>query len=306
MLQKSIIKLSIYIVSITFGNLLSCQERNFDILPFVNGTFAGKEGYLESGPEISWKQSIWGQSIIIRPAIRFPITEANENTLQIDRYAPTWRGVLSFEYGVISNVECLKKNGYSFNLQGEFGTSGFKYFPAGNINNSIKESLTSFALEFKFIYFFASKNLNSRQFSPQFRIRYSDNATPADAAGIVNPSNISGLSTTTDLVIDKPYKVSVISPAVTVQYYSGTGFVSLSPALFYDYYSFSGINALGNSGRLRLEFGVFYYPQIKISNFKIGLIPYISIRTNGTDNFDPVIYGGQISIRFGTSFLQFF
>ena len=283
---------------------LHSQERKFDVLPYAQGVYAGREGYLEAGPEISWKQSVWGQSIIIRPSLRFPITNSNENSVQIDRYSPTWRGILSFEYGVISNVECLKKNGYSFNLQFEYGTSGFKYYPTGNLNNEIKESLSSYAIELKFISFFTSKNLNSKQFSPQFRIRYSKNATPSDVVGIINPPGI-GIETVTNRVIDKPYSVSVFSPAATVQLYSGTGYFSYSPAIFYDYFSVSGASKSQSSGRLRIEFGVFCYPQIKINNFKIGLVPFLSFRTNGTDNFDPVIYGGQISVRFGTSFLQF-
>ena len=285
--------------------LLFSQERNLDLLPYTNGTFAGKEGYVEAGPEISWKQSIWGQSILLRPAIRFPITEANENTVQIDRYSPTWRSILAFEYGILNNVECLKKQGFSFGLQAEYGISKLNYYPTGNIENPVKQSMTSYAFEFKVITFFSAKQLNSRQLSPQFRIRYSKNATPADAVGIVNPVN-NGLTTTTDLIIDKPYSTSVISPAVTVQYFPGTGYFSYSPAVFYDYYTISGNNSAGSFGRLRLEFGVFCNPQLKINNFKIGLIPFISFRTNGTDNLDPVILGGQISVRFATSFLQFF
>jgi len=286
--------------------LLFSQERNLDVLPNANGTFAGKEGYIEAGPEISWKQSIWGQSIILRPSIRFPLTEANENTVQIDRYSPTWRGILAFEYGVLNNVECLKKQGFSLGLQAEYGISNLTYYPTGNIVNPVKQSMTSYAFEFKFICFFSAKQLNSRQFSPQFRFRYSKNATPSGAVGIVNPINGSGITTITDLIIDRPYTTSVISPAVTFQYFPGTGYFIYSPALFYDYYKVSGNNTPGSFGRLRLEFGVFCNPVIKINNFKIGLVPFISFRTNGTDNLDPVILGGQISVRFGTSFLQFF
>jgi hypothetical protein len=293
------------VILIVFPVLLFSQERNIEVMPYANGTFTGKEGYVEAGPEISWKQSIWGQSILLRPAVRFPTTEANENTVQVDRYSPTWRGILAFEYGVLNNVECMKKQGFSLGLQAEYGLSKFTYYPTGNKGNPSSQSMSSFALELRFISFFSSKQINSRQLSPQFRIRYSKNATPSDITGIVNPVN-NGLTTTTNMIIDKPYSTSVVSPAITVQFFPGSGYFSYSPALFYDYFTISGSNASSSFGRLRLELGIFCAPQVKINNFKIGLIPFLSFRTNGTDNNDPVIIGGQISVRFGTSFLQFF
>jgi hypothetical protein len=40
-------------------------------------------------------------------------------------------------------------------------------------------------------------------------------------------------------------------------------------------------------------------------NVKIGIGPFLSIRTAGADDYNKIEYGGVISIRFGTTFLQF-
>jgi hypothetical protein len=282
------------------------QDRAFNVSPYFEGITSGKEGLLEAGPELEWDNKLIGKSFLVRPAIRFPLTTANENTLQVDRFSPTWRGVLVMEYGSINNLECVKKDGYSFGLQVEYGLSNFKYYPTADVNNSVNESGSSYAIELKYISFFTMKQLNASQLSPQFRFRYSRNVNPPDPTGVVNSANASGLVTTSEFVLDKPFSTTIVSPAVALQYYPGTGNFSYSPAFFYDFFGAGSNNVSGNSGRIRFELGAFFYPLIKMSYVKFGLTPFVSIRTNGTDNFNAIVYGGQISIRMGTSFLQFF
>jgi len=58
--------------------------------------------------------------------------------------------------------------------------------------------------------------------------------------------------------------------------------------------------------RLRVECWAFFYPQVKETpNVKIGVTPFVSIRTAGTDDFNKIEYGGMITVKFGTTFLQF-
>jgi len=51
---------------------------------------------------------------------------------------------------------------------------------------------------------------------------------------------------------------------------------------------------------------MFFYPLIQGNpNVKMGLSPFLSIRTAGTDSYDTIEYGGLITLKFGTTFLQF-
>jgi hypothetical protein len=203
-----------------------------------------------------------------------------------------------FEYGVINNVGCTERNGHSFVLQAEAGYSPFEYYPTFDKNRLSKDYLLSYAFELKFIGFLSSKQINSRQISPQLRIRYSRNATPSDKIGVINGPYI------TDMIVDKPYTVSLISPAATIMYFPGAGIYSYGASIYYDYAKSNGSSSEFTSGRIRVEADIFCSPLIKMNYFKLGLSPFISIRTNGTDKFKSILLGGQISVRFGTSFLQ--
>lgn len=282
------------------------QDIKFRVMPYLNGITSGKEGYIEAGPEFNWQYTIIGQTLILRPSVRLPLTEANENTLQIDRYTPTWRAVLDAEFGYLNTLGCIQKNGFSIGLQAEYGLSQFKYFPVTNINNEVKETKSSFALEVKLKGFFTAKRINAAQFAPQFRFRYSRNANQPIFENIVNLPDSRGITTTSNKVTDKAFSTNIFSPAFAFLFFPGDGNFAYAPAIFYDLVGPAATNPNSTVGRARLEYGVYFYPLIKAYNVRIGLTPFVNIRTNGMDSFKMFEYGGQISMSFGTNFLQFF
>jgi hypothetical protein len=107
------------------------------------------------------------------------------------------------------------------------------------------------------------------------------------------------------MVLNAPSAQPTFSPAFSLQIYPGKNLLSYSPAIYYD---FIGKNdAFDNLQRLRLECWAFYYPVMeKKPNLKIGVSPFISIRTAGEDQFDAIEYGGVITVKFDTSFMKFF
>ena len=303
----SVIKMfSVGLLMVIFSRSGFAQDIKFKVMPYVNGITAGKEGLVEAGPEFNWQYTIIGQTLLLRPTLRFPLTNANEHTLEVDRFAPTWRAVLDAEFGYLNTMGCIQKDGFSIGIQAEYGLSQFTYHPVTNLADQIKENKSSYAFEIKVKGFFTAKKMNAPQYAPQFRLRYSRNAHQPFPENIVNLPDSRGLTTTTSLVTDKAFSTTIISPAFAFLFYPGDGNFTYAPAIFYDIVGHAATNPNSTVGRARLEYGLFFYPLIKAYNVRIGVTPFLNIRTNGTDNFHAVEYGGQISLTFGTNFLQFF
>ena len=283
------------------------QTAKFEIFPFVSMTTSIKDGQIEAGPELNWEKVEKGNTLTVRPTLRMPLTSKTDNVLQIDRFSSTWKGILAIQFTTDKTQESGKISIHSISGQLEYGSASFKYFPTGNKANAQKKTEASYALELKYIGFSSKGGSGASQYSPQFRLRYSYDWKAAKEIGVVNPANSNGVVTTTTMVIDAPSVRPTFSPAFSLQIYPGKGNFSYSPTIYYDFTGKKGTNnPFDNSNRLRLESWAFFYPLVNDNpNVKIGLSPFLSIRTTGTDDFNKVEYGGLITIRFGTTFLQF-
>jgi hypothetical protein len=284
------------------------QDAPIRIAPYINATTSIRDGQIEAGPEFNKEDVSKGQTFTLRPFIRVPLTNPSANVLQIDRFSSTWRGVVALQYTKDNTKETGNISRHSMNAQLEYGATRYAYYPTGNTSDEQKSGETSYALEIKYIGFFSKGFSEANQFSPQFRLRYSYDWKASDAVGVVNPPNSNGLVTTTDLIIDAPYVRPTFSPAFSLQIYPGSGSFSYSPTLYYDFTGATNTkNPFNNRNRVRLETWIFFYPLIRDNpNVKIGLSPFLNIRTAGTDSFNKVEYGGLVTIKFGTTFLHFF
>ena len=274
----------------------------------MNATTSVKEGMIEAGGEFNWELNTVGNSLLIRPTVRMPLTSKSDNSLQLDRFSSDWRGVISLQYNhdyTTLDGSVLRR---SINGQFEYGSSQFKYYPTGVKTNEFKSTNTSYSAEIKYISFRSKGKEEAWQFSPQLRLRYSSEYKAGDLLGIVQSANQNGVVTTQDLIIDAPAGIAKFSPAFSLQIYPGQGSFSYSPSIYHDFTSKKNSrDPFNNLGRLRLESWVFFYPSIDNQpNVKIGISPFLSIRTMGSDNFNKVEFGGMLSVKFGTTFLQFF
>jgi hypothetical protein len=238
---------------------------------------------------------------------RLPLTDKKNNLAQIDRYSNTWKIVSEYNYIKDFTFETGAIKRLMITMQGEYGYSKYKYYPTAIESEELSEWNSSYSGEIKFIWYKAD-NAKSSQFSPQFRIRYSYNWNSADEVGILNSQNANGIFTVTNMVIDKPYAKSVLSPAFVLQYYPGVGAFSYGPTIYYDLQGkTNNNNPFNNLERLRLEFWVFYYPKVEgTPNFKIGVSPFLNVRTKGTDKLNKIEYGGIFTIKYNTNLLKFF
>ncbi|MPS73301.1 MAG: hypothetical protein E2590_09155 [Chryseobacterium sp.] len=295
------------------------QKASFKVTPFVLTTASIKDGQLEIGAElIQLKEETFyiegipnkrpTEGLKIKPSIRLPLTDKNNNIVQIDRNSDTWRGILQLQYTFDNTKESGAIKRHSLAGQFEYGSSGYKYYPTGTKTEEKKDIQNSFGGEIKYVGFFSEGKEGSRQISPQFRIRYSYDWKSAKETGVLNTPNTSGLTTVTNMIIDPPSVRPTVSPAFAFQYYSGKSDFSYAPAIYYDMTGEKGKhNPFGNLSRLRFEFWTFYYPVInKVPNLKLGASPFLSIRTQGTDDLNKIEYGALVTIRFSSGMLSFF
>ena len=283
----------------------AAQTTKFEVLPFADLTTSIKDGQIEVGPELNWENTEKQSTLKLRPTIRLPLTDKSDNVLQIDRFSSTWRGVLAAEY----TKRNAPDNGYisihAFTGQFEYGWSDYTYYPLGNKSNEQTNNEGSYAFEVKYVGFFTEGKEFAKQISPQFRLRYAHEWNSASEVGVVNPANSDNVVTTSNLILEPPKVYSTLSPAFSLQMYSGKSSFSYSPTIYYDIKGKEGTsNPFGNVNRLRLETWIFFYPLVK-GNVKIGASPFLSLRTAGIDDFNKAEYGGMIAIKFGTTFLQF-
>ena len=296
----------LYSILLLIPVVANSQIASFKIYPFLNGVTSIKEGFLEAGPELKWN-SPSNSALVVKPFIRIPLTNKNENTVQIDRFTSNWRSALSLQYIIdkAGPIGPIKRTLFEF--QSEYGYTRFKYFPTGNKNVERKEANHSQAFEVKYIRFVTKGRSHAKQYSPQFRVRFSKEWKASEEVGVVNAANGSGIITTTNLIIEKPFLTPIFSPAFSFQYYNGDGELSYAPTIYYDFFGKKGgDNPFNNLSRIRFEYWIFYYPIVKENaNVKVGLTPFLSIRTKGIDKFNKAEYGAQISVKFSTNFLQF-
>lgn len=295
------------------------QNTNFKVTPFATVNTSIKDAQLEVGPVFIFKEDsvdvggsmvskVEGNSFMIRPSFRIPLSNKDNNLVQIDRFTSTWRGILALQYTLYKNGDNGLMHNHSFGGQFEYGFADYKYYPTGKKSEESKNGESSFGGELKYIGFFTQGKLETKQFSPQIRLRYSYDWKAGKEVGVVNLPNSNGVTITTNMIVDEPSVQPTFSPAITFQFYPGKGDFSYAPAIYYDMTGSKGqSNPFNSLNRLRLEFWTFYYPLVKdVANVKIGLSPFLSIRTKGTDDFNKVEYGGMITIRFNSTLLNFF
>lgn len=298
----------LYSILLLMPEMVFAQEAKMEVLPFMNCTTTIKDGQIEAGPELMWNKVEESRTFVLRPTLRMPLTNKSDNVLQIDRFSSTWRGIVAIQYSKDNTGEDGNISIHSFGGQIEYGSNDYEYYPLGTRDNEVTQTESSYAFELKYIGFFTKGKSEAMQLSPQFRVRYSYDWKESNEVGVVNPPNNDGVVVTTDMTIDAPTVKPTFSTAFSLQIYPGKNPFSYSPTIYYDFIGKKGTNnPFDNLNKIRIESWVFFYPLINNNpNVKIGLTPFLSIRTAGTEALNKVEYGGMISVKFGTSFLQFF
>jgi hypothetical protein len=298
-----------FIFSLLFLATLSskAQDKKFVVGPYLKGLTNIKEGYMEVGAELAPSGNF-----SITPYFRLPLTDKDQNLLVLDRNTSAWKFVTSFRllHDATTSTSSMKR--FYYTGQVEWGYNVFKYYPTGVKDQESKNTKNTVSGEFKFSYFKGAAtdkaNPEAKQQNYQARIRYTNEYKPSKEVGVVQPPNSMGVTATKNMIIAGPDKTPGISPAIAFQNYRGTGSFSFTNALFYDMTGEKDQdNPINDVHRARYEFWIFFYPVVgDTPNFKVGFGPFVSVRTKGSDDFNKVEYGGQITIKIGDLFQSFF
>jgi hypothetical protein len=295
-------------LAFVFSPLLVAGQTSFAINPYVNGVTSIKDGFIEAGPEFTLPTGV-GLKNVIRVSARLPFSDKETNTVTVDRSLQSWRGVLSYAHDKILASTTGPVSWFGYGLQAEYGRNQFKYYPTGMSSVESASSGNSVAGEAKLYAYTTPAAAGATQHSFQLRLRFSSEFKGADEVGVAGPPNANGLITTTNMVVEAPSRKTTFSPAMAYQYYGGAGKFSYTPALYFDRKGGNDEDSpfVGGVGRYRAEFWIFYYPSgTGIVNVKMGLAPYISIRAVGTDKLNAVEFGGQLSLKTNSNFMNFF
>jgi len=289
-------------------NICYCQQGNFKIMPYLNSITSISDGFVELGVQYYDNDEI-DKTDNLRLFFRIPLTDKNKNLLQIDRFTSNLKIVGNYEYYLDGTTSTSKYfNNIYLSTQFEFSYDYFKYYPSGNQNEFLSEWNPSYSAELKYIYYYKSKGENKNKYSPQFRIRYSKDFIESEEVGVLDVNNSYPFPTYINLILEKPFSKTLLSPAFCFQYQPVSGRISFTPAFYYFFQGKKNDNdPFSNLERFKTEFWVFYYPKIEnIPNIKMGVSPFLSIRTKGIDKFNKLEYGCLLSIKFNTTFTQFF
>lgn len=276
------------------------QESNFKISPYFNGLAILKEPFLEIGPEFE------KDNLIIRTLIRLSVTDKKNSIALLDKNTASWTSILEAELKKDLTKETGPIKSFNLGLRIEWGIEKFTFFPAGNSENEVETWKNAFAFEVKGVWYRIAGKSFARQWAPQFKIRYGRIWKKSDETGIVIPTTDGSPYTVHNMIIDPPVTSPVLTFAFALPYYPGENKYSFCPALYYNFIGEKNSNTpFRNSGRLRLETWTFFYPT-NPANFRIGVAPYISFRTHGTDDADGFLYGLLLQVRIETNLIKFF
>jgi hypothetical protein len=277
------------------------QDAKFKLAPYAKGMTNIKNGFFELGP------IFYNSKMEIKPFLRIPITDKDRAITQVDMNSNTFKGVISYSYIKDFTNDTGTMSRLYLTGQLEWGTKQFKYFPDSTSASEIKTNENSYSGEFKIGFYKTEGKSFAKQLAPEFRIRYSRELKSSDEIGIVM-NNANGISTVQNLVTSKPKAKPMLSPAISINYYPGNGQFSYTPVIYYNLIGKEGENSpFSGYSRLRLESWVFYYPVTTgNTGIKIGLSPFVSVRTTGEDSLNKFEYGGMFQLTVSTNMLHFF
>lgn len=272
------------------------KDSQKEVSTYIKMTSSATNGQIDIGVDIS------NESFVIRPTVSIPITLKSGNISRLDRFTTDWKGNVLFQWNYIKSNYNQDIDEHSFGVQAGVGLNEYKYYPAGTKESETRTYKSSFTAELVYSGFIKRVNdTTTRQFFPQAMLRYSYNREASKEAGIMNPPNSMGLVTVSNMILEAPFAVPILSLAVSLPMLldnsnNGDNRFSFAPTVYYD---FIGVRNNGNPfndvQRLQLECWLFYHSRTNRET--IGISPYVSIRTVGKGNLAPVEFGGMITFK---------
>lgn len=278
------------------------QSAKFKITPYLNGISSISEGFMEVGPEIKIK------NFSFRPLLKFALADKKKSIVQLDQKTESWGVVFAVDYNLFIGGTEYGLSLFKLGLQVNWGSTNFTYYPAGNKDNEAKEVKDSLALEFKSMYFFTKAKTGAVQFAPQLRVKYGKIWEAAKEVGIITAHSSGEFNIVKNMRVDPPKMTPVFSIGAAFPFYLGSGNFGYAPALFFNWIGKENKDCpFKNIGRIRVEGWFLYMPKIKnMPNVRIGIAPFVSVRTMGDDKLDEVFWGAILQLKISVNWQQLF
>lgn len=237
---------------------------------------------------------------------RVPVNGDNSTVASLDRFTQALhlgiRGALAWDASGGARE-------HRISAAAEYGFGRYEYSPNGDDTTKQDPIEHSFDLtaEYRHVWFGARKDghRDGRGVVPQARLKYARDWRASDKVGVVMPGMSSVAEITKDLVLSPPTVSPAVELRIAVPFTFGSAF-GYAPSVAY--------TAQGNDGdwapgakvqRLRFEAFVYWFPVGMQGGGRIGISPFIDIRTHGADSLHQFEYGGLIDLRLATNLLEY-
>lgn len=309
-----IVAVCVPVLAVSAGSVLAEDKLNGDVSPHGQFTSSIKQAQLEVGLDLKWnnvrkddsgpppsggKEEYHEQQL--RLYGRVPVDGEDSNMAKIDRF------LQAFHLGMRGAHAWDSENGtreQRVAVAMEYGFGRYEYSPNGDgaAKQDPVEHSFDLVAEYRLAWF--GKQSGSGVV-PQLRLKYARDWKASDKVGVVIPGMPPAPETTKDLVISPPTVSPALELRIAVPFTFGSEF-GYAPSVAY--------TARGNDGdwtpggkvqRLHFETFVYWFPAGLKGGGRIGISPFVDIRTHGMDDLHQVEYGGLIDLRLATNLLEY-
>jgi hypothetical protein len=303
-LHRCLVVLSFLLVILLHPN--RALSISVDLSPRINAQFSGSKTHLEFGPEFKFDH------LRFRLLGKFPLSDGDGGeVVQFDRYLPFWLLTASLDYEIDFTGLSGPSRFLRFGLKGGWNRKEFTYTPdLRNLPLKSKKETDSYFTMFRARYIYAGGTTGESrwQVSPQIRVKYEKTYGAGAKLGVVVPGFDDYPSAVLDVTTGPPFYSKSLHVLCAVFLYPGTDLsVAYAPAV-----SFSTTgkknsdDVTGGPARLQVESWLFCFPAVRgIPNVRIGISPFLSIRTSGRDSLEKTEYGGLLQLRIGTEAYEY-
>lgn len=315
-----VVAVCVPVLAVSAGSALAEDKKlNGDAFPHGQFTSSIKQTQLEVGLDLKWNNVREDDSgpppptgkgeyheEQLRLYGRMPVDGEDATAVKIDRFSQTFhvgiRGARSWDSLCGAREQRLS-------VATEYGFGRYEYSPNGDAaakQDPIEHSFDLVA-EYRDARFRHGCGTRNREndVAPQIRLKYARDWKTSDKVGVVIPGMPPGPETTKDLVISPPTVSPALELRVAVPFTFGSEF-GYAPSVAYTARGNDGAWAPGGKVQ-RLHFEAFFYwfPAGTTGGGRIGISPFVDIRTHGMDDLHQVEYGGLIDLRFATNLLEY-
>jgi hypothetical protein len=224
-------------------------------------------------------------------------TSKDDTRSSINESLSSWRIGIGFDTG-LGTVKDSRYYSNRFAASLEGGYNKYEYFSSPDPKAKQSTDKLSFGAKANYFFFVAKGGL---QLIPQVLLSYNRDYKDPEKTGVVLLDPDTNLQTVFNMALSKPTAKPELTARFALPLSTGNEF-SFVPSIAYKSTGKAGsYSPEGKVSRLISQLFLYYYPQKLEGGGRIGLGPYVDLRTSGTDNRKSTEYGVVIDLRVATN-----